>query len=41
VVSGAAVGFGAISYREWLQTWPDSDLELAVQRAAILRRFRP
>lgn len=27
-VIGAEVGFGAISYREWLDSWPESDQEL-------------
>ena len=35
-VAGAEVGFGAISYREWLDSWPDSDIELARDRTAIV-----
>src|SRR5262249_10983564 len=40
-VAGAEVGFGAISYREWMQTWPTSNLELENHRAAIVDRFQP
>lgn len=40
-VAGAEVGFGATSYREWLDGWSDSDLELAAHRAAIIERFHP
>jgi hypothetical protein len=40
-VKGAEVGFGAISYREWLDSWPDSDSELAGHRAEILAQFQP
>jgi len=40
-VSGAEVGFEAISYREWLATWPDADSELVHHRAAIIARFQP
>ena len=38
---GAEVQFGAISYREWLEGWPDSDLRLAGHCRAILERFDP
>jgi hypothetical protein len=38
---GAEVQFGAISYREWLESWPNSDLRLAGHRRAILERFDP
>lgn len=38
-VRGAEVGFGAISYREWLDSW--SDPELASHRVAIIQRFQP
>jgi restriction endonuclease-like protein len=40
-VNGAEVGFGAISYREWLDTWSASDVELVGHRAAILNRSGP
>ncbi len=40
-VKGAEVGFGAISYREWLGTWPDANSELVSHRDAILERFQP
>ena len=40
-VKGAEVGFGAISYREWLDSWPDLDSELARHRAEILGQFQP
>jgi hypothetical protein len=39
-VTGAEVSFAAISYREWLDSWPESDLELAAHRAAILKCFK-
>jgi hypothetical protein len=38
---GAEVQFGAISYREWLESWPNSDLRLTGHRRAILERFEP
>jgi len=38
---GAEVQFGAISYREWLESWPNSDMRLAGHRRAILERFNP
>lgn len=38
---GAQVQFGAISYREWLESWPNSDLRLVGHRHAILERFGP
>jgi hypothetical protein len=40
-VRGAEVGFGAMSYREWLGTWPNVDSELLAHRAAIIERFQP
>jgi hypothetical protein len=40
-VAGAEVGFGAISYRKWLDSWPDSDGDLAAHRAQIIDRFDP
>jgi hypothetical protein len=39
-VNGAEVGFGGISYREWMATWPDSDSDLVAHRAEILKRLR-
>lgn len=38
---GAEVQFGAISYREWLGSWPSSDPLLAGHSRAILDRFDP
>lgn len=40
-VKGAEVQFGAISYREWLASWPDSDLRLVSHRSAVIERFDP
>lgn len=40
-VNGAEVGFGAISYREWLDSWSGLDPELMGHRAEILKRFQP
>jgi hypothetical protein len=40
-VRGAEVGFGAMSYREWMETWPSLDSELLAHRAAIIERFHP
>lgn len=40
-VNGAEVGFAAMSYREWLDTWSDLDPELLQHRASILDRFQP
>jgi hypothetical protein len=40
-VDGAEVGFGAMSYREWLASWPDSDPDLVAHRAAIIEHFSP
>jgi hypothetical protein len=40
-VNGAEVVFGAISYREWLNSWPRGDPELARHHAAIIERFQP
>jgi hypothetical protein len=37
----AEVEFGAISYREWLESWSDSDSRLVCHRSAILERFIP
>jgi len=38
---GAEVQFGAISYREWLESWSDSDSRIACHRRAVLERFQP
>lgn len=38
---GAEVEFGALSYREWLAQWPESDLRVVHHRRAILARFAP
>lgn len=40
-VKGAEVQFGAMSYQEWLGSWPNSNLQLAGHRRAILERFAP
>jgi hypothetical protein len=40
-VEGADVGFKAISYREWLNSWSESDPELVAHRAAIITTFDP
>jgi hypothetical protein len=40
-VRGAEVGFGAMSYREWMETWSSLDSELLTHRAAIIERFQP
>jgi hypothetical protein len=40
-VEGAEVGFKAISYREWLNSWSESDPELVAHRAAIITTFGP
>jgi hypothetical protein len=40
-VEGAVVDFRAISYREWLNGWPESDPELVAHRRSILNRFEP
>lgn len=38
---GAEVKFGAMSYREWLDSWPRADLKLVAHRQAVLDHFRP
>jgi hypothetical protein len=38
---GAEVQFGALSYREWLESWSDSDLQLVCHRSAIIEHFHP
>lgn len=40
-VTDAEVSFQALSYRDWLATWPTSDGELVAHRDAILSTFRP
>jgi hypothetical protein len=40
-VHGAEVGFEAISYREWLSSWPESEPDLVAHRVAIIERFQP
>jgi hypothetical protein len=40
-VSGSAIRFHAVSYRDWLKTWPDRSKPIAEHRAAILGRFCP
>jgi hypothetical protein len=40
-VNGSEVGFGAISYRKWLDSWSDMDPELGAHRAAIIEHFQP
>ena len=39
--NGAEVQFGAMSYREWLESWPGQNLRLVCHRNAILERFQP
>jgi hypothetical protein len=41
LTNGAEVQFGAISYREWLESWPDRDPRVVCHRDAILERFHP
>lgn len=40
-VDGAIVAFHALSYRDWLASWPDQDFEMANHGKAILAAFRP
>jgi hypothetical protein len=40
-VEGAQVAFHAISYREWLGTWPQPPSPVAKHAAAVLQRFQP
>jgi hypothetical protein len=40
-VAGAEVGFHAISYREWLATWPTSLHDMAAHARAVIERFAP
>ena len=40
-VKGAEVQFERISYREWLESWSNSDSRLVCHRRAILDRFHP
>lgn len=39
-VAGAEVGFSALSYREWIETWP-SETEQYYHGQAVLRKFQP
>jgi hypothetical protein len=39
-VAGAEVAFYALSYREWLRTWP-SDQSIGIHGAAVAKRFQP
>ena len=41
LTAGAAVTFQAISYRDWIATWPASGSAVAAHGAAILARFAP
>jgi hypothetical protein len=38
-ISNTGATIGAMSYREWLATWPDSDPGLVAHRAAIIVHF--
>jgi hypothetical protein len=40
-IAGAEVSFHAISYREWLNTWPASPDPVGVHRTAVMDRFQP
>lgn len=40
-VNGAAVGFQAMSYREWLETWPSPPDPVGKHSHAVLKRFQP
>lgn len=40
-VTGGAVGFQALSYREWLATWPPRPNEISEHRNAVIRMFQP
>lgn len=40
-VRGAEVGFQAVSYRDWLATWPELPNEVGVHARAIIERFAP
>lgn len=40
-VTGAAVTFHAVSYREWFATWPSHPDAISEHRDAVLRKFQP
>jgi hypothetical protein len=40
-VKGARVGFRAISYREWLGTWPSPPDPVGIHGKAVMERFQP
>ena len=40
-VRGAEVGFHAVSYRDWLATWPAPPNEVGVHARAVIERFGP
>lgn len=40
-VAGAEVGFHAISYRDWLATWPATSNEVGIHARAVIERFAP
>jgi hypothetical protein len=40
-VANAQVMFRAVSYREWLATWPSPPSTVGLHAAAILERFLP
>ena len=40
-VRGAEVGFGALSYQEWLTRWPDKDRKLCGHRDRLIKQFQP
>lgn len=40
-VSDAEVQFHSLSYRDWLNTWPEEDASIAAHRDAVLNTFNP
>jgi hypothetical protein len=40
-VAGSAVAFHALSYRDWLSSWPLQDGAVAEHGKAVLARFNP
>ena len=40
-VVGAAVGFHAISYREWLESWVETSTQAVVHAEALVSQFAP
>jgi hypothetical protein len=40
-VEGAEVTFHAISYREWLGTWPAPPAPVGLHRDAVMQHFQP